>query len=914
MSEHSTEEMDGGPKAKVSRAPVFGILEEGEEKEGTPRAGAAKEDVFGGNLGVEDQGEDSDADAEGEDEEEGAGDLSMADMFDASAAVLYSDGGIILPTLTRPAEVLDDQDLSGTTDELAPLPSLSINGVAGPSTRTRSRSRSASVSGSATGAEAGATSKAGSRTGSVSRSRAGSIAMSRAGSVPLSKAGSTPLSRPISASASGSATTQTTSQPGHTKPPSQPGSKSTTPRSLSLSLAPLVTDPQSLSSLHSQSQSQSQAETRKNSFDLYRTSQAAAMMADTPAEETPSVFDDMDGRETVDDNGNDDEVDMSTSPLSSLPDDMSMGFLSVGEDAGDSTMRDQEEDGDTTARDPDADRTMQDTHTTTTVIGNSNPFAHADRSMEMRDPTDIVIISSPPPAPTSPVSSLPGDVRMRHDDQDYVDVVSLSSPVKPLSVEGRSRSSSLTSLSDSEEGEAREDGKGDGKEDGKGVRKSMIPVPRRPVTPGGMRTPFEANGKSGVTPAPGKIGVTPGPSKNGITPGPSKNNGALGANKPGLTKNGMTPAPERGGATPGLGAPKGGAASAMKTGAGRTVPTPGRPSAPATSSSTLFPLASLAESSTAALGQGKPSTGKATRTRAGAVKARTLAAPTASTAAKTRAKVVTAPPPPRSRITSFMKPNGPPATRMPPPPIPPSASGSASPRKGMSRDDSDIRGPRRSMISSDTQASLSSLSSALERLARPSLGGARVGGLPPRPGTSMGFAARPSSSLGFTESGTRPSLLAGTKRTEPSAGESALRPSTGPGASMSGSKPMVKAASTFSALPGKKGKTKEKDGDVSRNDDDADYDAGKGKAKEKEKEKEDPNAPLRSCVIFVDVRTAEGEDAASLFIDMLRGLGAKVGFHFHQSFQRLIVISIRLSVDQRLPQRILCSSRAISRL
>jgi hypothetical protein len=73
-----------------------------------------------------------------------------------------------------------------------------------------------------------------------------------------------------------------------------------------------------------------------------------------------------------------------------------------------------------------------------------------------------------------------------------------------------------------------------------------------------------------------------------------------------------------------------------------------------------------------------------------------------------------------------------------------------------------------------------------------------------------------------------------------------------------------------------KGKVKlgEKDGDMSRSEDDMDYESGrKGKAKD------DPNAPLRSCVIFVDVRTAQGEDAGSLFIDMLRGLGAKVGFH-----------------------------------
>jgi hypothetical protein len=40
-----------------------------------------------------------------------------------------------------------------------------------------------------------------------------------------------------------------------------------------------------------------------------------------------------------------------------------------------------------------------------------------------------------------------------------------------------------------------------------------------------------------------------------------------------------------------------------------------------------------------------------------------------------------------------------------------------------------------------------------------------------------------------------------------------------------------------------------------------------------------PPAPLdilKDCVIFVDVKTEDGEDAGSLFVDMLRGLGAKV--------------------------------------
>jgi hypothetical protein len=33
---------------------------------------------------------------------------------------------------------------------------------------------------------------------------------------------------------------------------------------------------------------------------------------------------------------------------------------------------------------------------------------------------------------------------------------------------------------------------------------------------------------------------------------------------------------------------------------------------------------------------------------------------------------------------------------------------------------------------------------------------------------------------------------------------------------------------------------------------------------------------LKDCVIFVDVKTEDGEDAGSLFVDMLKGLGAKV--------------------------------------
>lgn len=40
---------------------------------------------------------------------------------------------------------------------------------------------------------------------------------------------------------------------------------------------------------------------------------------------------------------------------------------------------------------------------------------------------------------------------------------------------------------------------------------------------------------------------------------------------------------------------------------------------------------------------------------------------------------------------------------------------------------------------------------------------------------------------------------------------------------------------------------------------------------------------LKECVIFVDVKTEDGEDAGSLFVDMLRGLGAKVSKSFCQN-------------------------------
>jgi len=33
---------------------------------------------------------------------------------------------------------------------------------------------------------------------------------------------------------------------------------------------------------------------------------------------------------------------------------------------------------------------------------------------------------------------------------------------------------------------------------------------------------------------------------------------------------------------------------------------------------------------------------------------------------------------------------------------------------------------------------------------------------------------------------------------------------------------------------------------------------------------------IKSCVVFVDVRTDEGDEAGGLFVEMLKGLGARV--------------------------------------
>ncbi|KAI0783004.1 hypothetical protein C8Q75DRAFT_726757 [Abortiporus biennis] len=45
---------------------------------------------------------------------------------------------------------------------------------------------------------------------------------------------------------------------------------------------------------------------------------------------------------------------------------------------------------------------------------------------------------------------------------------------------------------------------------------------------------------------------------------------------------------------------------------------------------------------------------------------------------------------------------------------------------------------------------------------------------------------------------------------------------------------------------------------------------------------------LKDCTIFVDVRTDEGDDAGSLFVDMLKGLGAKTLARVGQSCTHIV--------------------------
>ncbi|CAE6500454.1 unnamed protein product [Rhizoctonia solani] len=817
------EPQERAPVSRVSKAPVFdGVLED--EEDATPRVNRqAEQPERALETRVEEtetkqteetetkQTEETDPPKNAQtkpDPTEGAelADISMADLFDSSTLELTPRSEKVLTGqqnfFAQPDEELECIPSSQPSERVETSQPVEPVETSQPETKqsplfvprvTRSRSRSQSVSASGSAPQE-----------SADPSRAGSVTLTRAGSqapqteAPSRAPSAVPENEPTVPKSRGNSAAPK-SREGSVSPKKRSRSRSivveipapvpsaTTPRSASLSLTPLVTDPPTLATLKSQAQSQA------NSMDEYRTSQTATMMMDTPGEEVPSAFPEPNG------------MDPETSPLSSLPDDMSFSFLNPGDTtAGDTTMRDA---GDATVcQDQDVDTTMQPRDSAATSA--SSPFS--------------------PPAPTSPVSSLPASPTKRplpssspNHPEETSGPKDVMVPISDVAVPmpgfpgSRSRSSSLTSLSDlSDDNEDRAMQVEESVPSATAStepRKSMIPVakwpatpgPARPPTPGKTKTPFGARTGTGVT--------------NGTTPGPSRN-GAMGL------------------------------ASVKKSG----IPTPG-PAKNGILASSSKPAVLSTPASAATLGLGQPTAASRstlpTRTRSGASKARSLAAPTASTAAKARTKVVTAPPPQRSRITSFMKPN---STANRPPPssssaiVPPSAQAgiNPSPRKGQSKDDSDLPGPRRSMISQDTQASLSSLSSALERLARPSLGSSRPG-IPPRPGTSMGFAPppRPGSSLGFVE-----------KR----AAESGLGSSTGPGAS----KPAIKPPSTSSA----KGKSKAKDeaGDNATYEDPS------------KKFKDDPNAPLRSCVIFVDVRTAEGEDAGSLFVDMLRGLGAKI--------------------------------------
>ncbi|KAF8756439.1 BRCA1 C Terminus (BRCT) domain [Rhizoctonia solani] len=300
---------------------------------------------------------------------------------------------------------------------------------------------------------------------------------------------------------------------------------------------------------------------------------------------------------------NPDSMDPETSPLSSLPDDIGFSFVDGGDTtAGDTTMRDM---GDTTVcPDPDGDTSMQPRDSI--ISPNSPPVS--------------------PPAPTSPVSSLPASptkqppsssnllspkktvnlriswyrslilLRQRHSQHAWRGLLDVNEPVP----------TATTSTSTE-------------------TRDSMIPSetlwdPRTSKTTDSRQaqdTICNSNRKSGIP-----------------TPGPSKI---------------------------------------------RAVATT---STPAGSSALMSAVASAST-----LGLGKPTT-----------------ASRSNLAARTRA--------------------------IPPLTVP--AGSNPSPRKGQSKDDSDLPGTRRSMISQDTQASLSSLSSALEKLARPSFGSSRPGLPPPR--------------------------------------------------------------------------------------------------------------------------------------------------------------------------------------
>ncbi|EUC62480.1 PTCB-BRCT domain protein [Rhizoctonia solani AG-3 Rhs1AP] len=814
------EPQERAPVSRVSKAPVFGGVLEDEES--TPRASRQVEHPQQTpEMRVEKTETKPVEEVEPEQivevetkpvEEDEPADVSMADLFNSSTLeftprserVLCGEQGFFAPPQAQDeSECIPSSQPSERVESSQPLgrietsePEIKHSSLFGARmTRSRSRSESAPASGSAT------------RGGSVAPSRAGSVALSGADSqasqtkAPSRAPSLIPENEPVVSKSrrnSAAPKSRENSVPPKKRSRSRsvvveiPVSATSAPHSAS-ALTPIVTDQPILAALGSQ------AESRMNSMDEYRTSPTAAMMMDTPADAGTPSFPDADS------------MNPETSPLSSIPDDMSFSFMNHG----DTTVGDTAA-GDTTA----GDTTMRDAGDATV-----RQDQDGDASMQIRD--SAATPASPPfspPAPTSPVSSLPASpgkrplpssspTRPGETTTPEQVVAPISNVVAPVAgfPRSHSRSSSLTSLSDMP------DDHDDNPMEVEELmpaepKKSMIPVvkrsgtpgpPPRPPTPGKTKTPFGPRTDTGIA-----NGTTPGPSRNGV---------------------GM------------------GLASVKKSG----IPTPG-PAKNGLFASSSKPAGFSASTSTAALGLGNPTTASRSalpaRTRSGVPKARSLAAPTASTAAKARTKVVTAPPPSRSRITSFMKPNS--TINRPPPSsssaiVPPSvpAGTNPSPRKGQSKDDSDLPGPRRSMISQDTQASLSSLSNALEKLARPSLGNLRSA-FPPRPGTSMGFVPppRPGSSLGFAE-----------KRA--TGGD--LGSSAGPGAS----KHAIKPPSTSTA----KGKAKAKE-----TGDDATYEDSSKKVND------DPNAPLRACVIFVDVRTADGEDAGSLFVDMLRGLGAKI--------------------------------------
>ncbi|QRV84076.1 PTCB-BRCT domain protein [Ceratobasidium sp. AG-Ba] len=170
----------GNQKAKVSRAPIFGVLDEGEE-EGTPRT--AKLDS------VPEQNE-TKSKAEKNEDQEGAN-ISMEDIFATAMVPSMDQLGLSEANLATPSAPANEPIASTSTDTLGPLVSLngpvlteepaSVSAASGPSVVTRSRSRSASASGSV---PLQASTKAGSRAGSVSAtSRTGSVSNSRANSV-----------------------------------------------------------------------------------------------------------------------------------------------------------------------------------------------------------------------------------------------------------------------------------------------------------------------------------------------------------------------------------------------------------------------------------------------------------------------------------------------------------------------------------------------------------------------------------------------------------------------------------------------------------------------------------------------------------------------------------------------------------